>query len=119
MRPAARAGLDRAGGRRAAGGRRGGAARRRPPGLAAALSNDLADAACALAPQLTRTLDAGRAAGALGAVVSGSGPTVALLVESATAARDVAAALVPVVGEGRLRTASGPAVGARVLEAVA
>lgn len=90
-----------------------------PTALAAALSNDLAEAACALAPQLTRTLDAGREAGALGALVSGSGPTVALLAGSAAAARDVAAALTPVVGEGRVRTASGPAPGARVLEAVA
>ncbi|MEZ0164568.1 4-(cytidine 5'-diphospho)-2-C-methyl-D-erythritol kinase [Kineococcus sp. LSe6-4] len=87
--------------------------------LAAALSNDLAEAACALAPHLTRTLAAGRDAGALGAVVSGSGPTVALLTDSAAAARDVVAALTPEVGEGRLRTASGPVVGARVLEAVA
>ncbi|MEZ0490981.1 4-(cytidine 5'-diphospho)-2-C-methyl-D-erythritol kinase [Kineococcus sp. TBRC 1896] len=87
--------------------------------LAAALSNDLAEAACALAPQLTRTLAAGRAAGALAAVVSGSGPTVALLTASAASAQDVVAELVPVVGQGRLRTASGPVPGARVLEALA
>ncbi|MFE9246562.1 4-(cytidine 5'-diphospho)-2-C-methyl-D-erythritol kinase [Nocardiopsis sp. NPDC006938] len=48
--------------------------------LGASLSNDLQPAALSLLPELGRTLDAGRSAGALGAQVSGSGPTCAFLV---------------------------------------
>ncbi|MBB6118971.1 4-diphosphocytidyl-2-C-methyl-D-erythritol kinase [Nocardiopsis algeriensis] len=48
--------------------------------LGAALANDLQEAALSLLPELGRTLEAGRAAGALGALVSGSGPTCAFLV---------------------------------------
>jgi 4-diphosphocytidyl-2-C-methyl-D-erythritol kinase len=48
--------------------------------LGSALSNDLQPAALSLLPELQRTLDAGRSAGALGALVSGSGPTCAFLV---------------------------------------
>ena len=48
--------------------------------LGDALSNDLQPAALSLLPELERTLSAGRGAGALGAVVSGSGPTCAFLV---------------------------------------
>lgn len=87
--------------------------------LGRALSNDLADAACSLAPELGRTLAAGRAAGAVAGLVSGSGPTVALLADSPAGARRLAAELAPVVGPGRLRTATGPVAGARVLEPVA
>jgi 4-diphosphocytidyl-2-C-methyl-D-erythritol kinase len=43
------------------------------------LHNDLQDAALALRPDLDAVLQAGRAAGAYGVLVSGSGPTVALL----------------------------------------
>ncbi|MET0811266.1 MAG: 4-(cytidine 5'-diphospho)-2-C-methyl-D-erythritol kinase, partial [Thermoleophilaceae bacterium] len=43
--------------------------------LAAALENDLQPAALALRPELADGLDSLRAAGALGALVSGSGPT--------------------------------------------
>jgi 4-diphosphocytidyl-2-C-methyl-D-erythritol kinase len=86
--------------------------------LAAALSNDLQDAACALAPELTGTIAAGRRAGAVGGIVSGSGPTVALLAPSAPAARRLAADLAPLFGADRLRTATGPVPGARVLEPV-
>ncbi|GAA0294030.1 4-(cytidine 5'-diphospho)-2-C-methyl-D-erythritol kinase [Kineococcus aurantiacus] len=87
-----------------------------PEELGAALSNDLAEAACSLAPELVATLAAGREAGALAGVVSGSGPTVALLAGSVPAARRLARELAPVVGAGRVRTATGPVPGARVLE---
>ena len=43
--------------------------------IAGALENDLQPAALSLRPELARTLDDLRAAGALGALVSGSGPT--------------------------------------------
>lgn len=82
--------------------------------LGASLSNDLQAAALRLRPDLRRTLDAGRELGAVGAIVSGSGPTVALLVRSASDAVEVAAAL---AGAGVCRTvrrAHGPVVGARL-----
>lgn len=64
-----------------------------PAALAAALHNDLEPAALSLRPALRATLDAGRAAGALAGIVSGSGPTCVFLAADAGAARDVAAAL--------------------------
>lgn len=86
------------------------------PALGRVLSNDLQLAAVALAPQLRRLLAAGRELGALGCVVSGSGPTVALLAKDPDAADGLAAQL---AGEGvcrAVRRADGPAAGARVVE---
>lgn len=83
--------------------------------VAAALGNDLQAAAISLQPGLRRTLRAGVAAGALAGVVSGSGPTVALLCADAESAASVAAEL---AGSGTcrsVRVASGPAPGARVI----
>lgn len=54
------------------------------------LHNDLQEAAVALMPELAITMHAGLAAGALAAMVSGSGPTVAMLAESAAAAESIA-----------------------------
>ncbi len=82
--------------------------------LGTALSNDLQPAALRLRPELRRTLEAGRELGAVGAVVSGSGPTVALLVPTGAHAIDLAAAL---AGQGVCRTvrrAHGPVPGARI-----
>jgi 4-diphosphocytidyl-2-C-methyl-D-erythritol kinase len=59
--------------------------------LGAALSNDLEAAACHLRPELEGARDRMLAAGALGAVVSGSGPTVVALAESGPAAAELAA----------------------------
>ena len=86
-----------------------------PAELAAALGNDLQPAAISLQPGLRRTLRAGLAAGALGGVVSGSGPTVAFLCGDAESAGRVAAEL---AGSGTCRgvkVATGPAPGARVV----
>jgi 4-diphosphocytidyl-2-C-methyl-D-erythritol kinase len=83
--------------------------------LAAAVSNDLQPAALSLFPELAGTLAAGRDAGALAALVSGSGPTTAFLARDKEAAAKVAQALT-VSGTCRtVRTASGPAPGATVL----
>jgi 4-diphosphocytidyl-2-C-methyl-D-erythritol kinase len=79
------------------------------------LSNDLQPAALSLRPGLRRTLTAGREHGALGAIVSGSGPTCAFLAKSAAHARDIAVGL---TGAGVCRAvarASGPAPGASVV----
>jgi 4-diphosphocytidyl-2-C-methyl-D-erythritol kinase len=83
--------------------------------LGAALGNDLQPPALALFPALRKTLTAGLEAGALGGLVSGSGPTCFFLAESASAATDLAVAL---SGAGVCRavaTATGPAAGACVV----
>jgi 4-diphosphocytidyl-2-C-methyl-D-erythritol kinase len=61
--------------------------------LAAALHNDLQPAALSLRPDLELRLDALLAAGALGAAVSGSGPTCFGLFDDAWAAEEAAAEL--------------------------
>lgn len=84
-------------------------------GVAAHLGNDLQAPACELRPSLRRVLDTGRELGAVGGVVSGSGPTVAFLASDEAAARDLAADLAE---SGSCLVAvptSGAASGARVL----
>ena len=61
-----------------------------PVKLGAALSNDLQEPALTLFPALRKTLDAGLEAGALGALVSGSGPTCFFLAASADEATTLA-----------------------------
>jgi 4-diphosphocytidyl-2-C-methyl-D-erythritol kinase len=81
------------------------------------LSNELQPAAVSLRPELRRTLATGREYGALGAVVSGSGPTCAFLVADAQRAVDLIVAL---TGAGVCRSAVravGPAQGAVVIAA--
>ncbi|MCV7106705.1 4-(cytidine 5'-diphospho)-2-C-methyl-D-erythritol kinase, partial [Mycolicibacterium chitae] len=83
--------------------------------LAPLLGNDLQPAALSLDPGLRRTLRAGKEAGALAGIVSGSGPTCAFLCASETSAVDVGTEL---AGAGVCRTvrvASGPVPGARVV----
>ncbi|GAA0987236.1 4-(cytidine 5'-diphospho)-2-C-methyl-D-erythritol kinase [Acrocarpospora macrocephala] len=63
------------------------------PGLGKSLVNDLQPAAIMLRRSLARTLQVGRDRGALGALVSGSGPTCAFLAESAEHALDLSVAL--------------------------
>lgn len=84
--------------------------------LAAALphSNDLQPAALSLFPELAATLDAGMRAGALAALVSGSGPTTAFLVSDPDAASRVAGALTASATCRTTRTTSAPARGATI-----
>lgn len=86
-----------------------------PVALGAALSNDLQQAAIRLRPQLRRTLDAGREHGALGAIVSGSGPTCAFLAADVEHMYDIAVALSAMGVCRAVRTATGPAPGARIV----
>ncbi|MFJ5121432.1 4-(cytidine 5'-diphospho)-2-C-methyl-D-erythritol kinase [Kitasatospora sp. NPDC088548] len=82
--------------------------------LAAALANDLQQAALSLRPALADTLRAGTEAGAIGALVSGSGPTCAFLTKDADSAAAVAEAL---RASGACRTAHatyGPVAGAGI-----
>ncbi|MEV5603279.1 4-(cytidine 5'-diphospho)-2-C-methyl-D-erythritol kinase [Streptomyces sp. NPDC052299] len=86
-----------------------------PKALAATLSNDLQAPALALRPSLSATLAAGTEAGALAALVSGSGPTTAFLTEDEATAREVAAALTASGTCRTARTAASPAPGATVV----
>ncbi|MFJ5676281.1 4-(cytidine 5'-diphospho)-2-C-methyl-D-erythritol kinase [Streptomyces sp. NPDC093097] len=86
-----------------------------PAALAAALDNDLQAAAVSLRPSLTATLRAGTDAGALAALVSGSGPTTAFLTADAEQADRVAAALRASGTCRTARTTAGPAPGATVV----
>lgn len=84
--------------------------------LGAALSNDLQAAALELQPQLRTLLQTGLEYGALGAVVSGSGPTCAFLVDGESAAVDLSVSL---SAEGlcrAVRRATGPVSGARLID---
>jgi 4-diphosphocytidyl-2-C-methyl-D-erythritol kinase len=86
-----------------------------PGEIGSLLSNDLQPAAISLRPGLRRTLAAGRELGALGAMVSGSGPTCAFLAKNRRHARDLTAAL---AGAGVCRTVAqvtGPAPGATIV----
>ncbi|WP_018218495.1 4-(cytidine 5'-diphospho)-2-C-methyl-D-erythritol kinase [Salinispora vitiensis] len=85
-----------------------------PRVLAAALGNDLQDAALALRPSLAATLKAGEAAGALAGIVSGSGPTCVFLATGAADAERIAAELGALDVCRQARTAHGPVAGARI-----
>ncbi|CAB4674485.1 MAG: 4-(cytidine 5'-diphospho)-2-C-methyl-D-erythritol kinase [Actinobacteria bacterium] len=84
--------------------------------LGMALSNDLQAAACSLRPALRLVLDVGRDYGALGGIVSGSGPTVAFLVEDEEKSMDLTVALSSSGVVAGVVRASGPVHGARVIE---
>ncbi|MEU6217331.1 4-(cytidine 5'-diphospho)-2-C-methyl-D-erythritol kinase [Streptomyces sp. NPDC047022] len=83
--------------------------------LAAAVSNDLQPAALSLFPELAATLAEGRAAGALAALVSGSGPTTAFLARDAAGAVRIAEALAASGTCRTARVAASPTPGATVL----
>ncbi len=88
-------------------------------GLGPLLHNDLQPAAVQLRPALADVLAAGREAGAVAGLVSGSGPTVLLLAADDRHADALGAAVGPVarrlLAGARLWTAHGPVPGARVV----
>ncbi|QGU04064.1 4-(cytidine 5'-diphospho)-2-C-methyl-D-erythritol kinase [Corynebacterium comes] len=87
-----------------------------PQQLAGTLANDLQVPAITLRRDIGRTLEAGRQAGALAAIVSGSGPTAAFLCSSELHARDV---LDDLLADGRAysgTTAYGPTRGAHLVD---
>ncbi len=85
------------------------------PGVGAALINDLQLAACSLRPAIRLVLDVGQEYGALGAIVSGSGPTVAFLVADQDSGLDLAVALTSSGVVGSVAQAYGPVAGAKVI----
>ena len=85
-------------------------------GLGAALGNDLQAAAVTLRPELAAALELGVVESAVGAVVSGSGPTCLFLCRGRAHAVHVAGAL-QAAGHGPVSFAAGPVPGARVVVA--
>ena len=86
-----------------------------PGALAQTLANDLQEPAIRMRPALRRVLDAGTELGAVGALVSGSGPTCAFLTRDGEDAVRLASEL---AGQGvcrLVRCAHGPVPGARVV----
>jgi 4-diphosphocytidyl-2-C-methyl-D-erythritol kinase len=80
------------------------------------LANDLQAPAIRLRPSLAPLLEAGRQRGALGAIVSGSGPTCAFLAKDEAHQADLASALAEAGLCRAVRVASGPVSGARVID---
>jgi 4-diphosphocytidyl-2-C-methyl-D-erythritol kinase len=83
--------------------------------LGKAMGNDLEPAALSLRPELRETLAAGVKAGALGAMVSGSGPTCVFLCRDAAHAGAVALVLDDMEVCRSARVATGPVPGARMI----
>jgi 4-diphosphocytidyl-2-C-methyl-D-erythritol kinase len=83
--------------------------------LGDALHNDLGPSAVALMPRLATTMAAARELGALGVVVSGSGPTVAALASGRAHAQRIAAELTLAGIADQLLVAAGPAPGAQLV----
>lgn len=80
-----------------------------PAQIGPLLHNDLQAAAFSLLPILSDTVDIGLAEGALGGLVSGSGPTCAFLAEDAEDADDLAIVLAQKGFPGEVLRATGPA----------
>jgi len=83
--------------------------------LGAALHNDLQEAALSLRPDLGEVLSAGLEYGALGGIVSGSGPTIAFLTGSAEHALDLCVALTASGVASEVTRARGPVLGAHLI----
>ncbi|HET7326191.1 MAG TPA: 4-(cytidine 5'-diphospho)-2-C-methyl-D-erythritol kinase [Nocardioidaceae bacterium] len=85
-----------------------------PQLLGPALSNDLQPAALSLRPDLVTTLEVGDAAGALGSVVSGSGPTTLFLAADERHGEQISSRLLAAGACRSARQAAGPVAGAQV-----
>jgi len=79
------------------------------------LVNDLEPIAYSLVPEVKIIVRAGQGAGCLGSIVSGSGPTVAFLVENESAATDLAVALSSQGVARQVQPVTGPVPGATVV----
>jgi 4-diphosphocytidyl-2-C-methyl-D-erythritol kinase len=86
-----------------------------PAAVGPLLANDLQPAALSLRPSLRRALAAGREAGALGAIVSGSGPTCAFLTPGPAQAREIAVYLSSADVCRTVVSVHGPVPGASVV----
>jgi 4-diphosphocytidyl-2-C-methyl-D-erythritol kinase len=84
--------------------------------LGAALGNDLQLPALRLRPQLREVLHTGTELGAIGALISGSGPTCAFLAPDESAAAELARGLEDAAVCRAALVASGPVAGAQIAE---
>lgn len=89
-----------------------------PQALGAALDNDLQEAALSLRPVLRERVSMARELGALGVLVSGSGPTIAILVRDDEQALDVSVALASHGVADPILRVLGPVPGARIIESI-
>ena len=83
--------------------------------VGALLRNDLQRAAFNLQPELADVLAMGREAGAIGALVSGSGPTIAFLADTPATADAISGRLALSSRVRAVRRAHGPVPGARIV----
>ncbi|MEP7035180.1 MAG: 4-(cytidine 5'-diphospho)-2-C-methyl-D-erythritol kinase [Dermatophilaceae bacterium] len=83
--------------------------------LGQALTNDLQPAALSLQPRLAEVLETGMEFGALGGIVSGSGPTIAFLVADTERGLDLAVALTASGAAPAVTRAVGPVHGAHLM----
>jgi len=83
-------------------------------GIGAAMTNDLEPVALTARPDLGRVLATARSTGAAGALVSGSGPTCAVLAADADAADRIAVVLRAARLGRQVLVTTGPALGARL-----
>ena len=83
--------------------------------LGDALSNDLTEAALSLRPELAGAIDVGLECDALGAILSGSGPTAMFLARDERHALDIAFALTSSQVCADTAQATGPVQGARLI----
>jgi 4-diphosphocytidyl-2-C-methyl-D-erythritol kinase len=86
-----------------------------PTALSGSLHNDLEEATFSLRPELRDLRDAGVEFGALGGIVSGSGPTIAFLTRSHEASLDLSVSLAASDLCRDIRRAKGPVHGAHVV----
>lgn len=84
--------------------------------LADAAANDLTEAAVSYMPELAEVMKAGRDAGALLPLLSGSGPTIGFLAPDAHHALDLAVLLQATRGVNEALRTTGPAPGAHVID---
>ncbi len=85
------------------------------PAIAASLANDLHAPALRLSPELGPLLEGLMEAGALAAVISGSGPTLAALVRAAEHGQSLREAFGPAHPQAECLVCTGPVPGARVI----
>ena len=83
--------------------------------LGKSVHNDLQAAALSLRPSLAQVLEVGDDFGALGGLVSGSGPTCAFVTRDEEHALDIAVALTASGVCRSVRRATGPVAGARIV----
>ena len=87
-----------------------------PDTLAEFAANDLTEAAVSFMPEIAEIMEAGRDAGAVLPLLSGSGPTIGFLARDAHHALDLAVLLQATRGVNEALRTTGPAPGAHIVD---